>query len=108
MLFFWVVVAILLFLHAIASTLRVLASSLFLIYFFLWLAPLAVSLRFSVWPHPGKDKAEVVAKLYQRLRPDLNKKESVGFAIDLIRQAMNSTLTRQYDNFQWLSNGILP
>ena len=56
----------------------------------------------------GKDKSEVIAKLYQRLRPDLNKKESVGLAIDLIRQAMNSTLTRQYDNFQWLSNGILP
>jgi 20S proteasome alpha/beta subunit len=56
----------------------------------------------------GKDKSEVIAKLYQRLRPDLNKKESVGLAIDLIRNAMNSTLTRQYDNFQWLSNGILP
>jgi len=56
----------------------------------------------------GKDKAEVLQKLQSRLRPDLDKKESVAFAIDLIRQSMGSALTRQYDNYQWLTNGILP
>lgn len=53
-------------------------------------------------------KADVLARLHARLRPDLNKRESVGFAIDLIRQSMGSTLTRQYDNFQYLTNGIIP
>jgi phosphatidylinositol 4-kinase len=56
----------------------------------------------------GVAKADVLAKLKQRLRPDLDRRASVGFAIDLIRQSMGSTLTRQYDNFQWLTNGIMP
>ena len=56
----------------------------------------------------GVAKADVLAKLKQRLRPDLDRRASVGFAIDLIRQSMSSTLTRQYDNFQWLTNGIMP
>ena len=56
----------------------------------------------------GVAEAEVLAKLKQRLRPDLDRRASVGFAIDLIRQSMGSTLTRQYDNFQWLTNGIMP
>ncbi len=41
-------------------------------------------------------------------RPKRTQRESVGFALDLVRQSMGSTLTRQYDNFQWLTNGILP
>lgn len=53
-------------------------------------------------------KSDVLARLHSRLRPDLDKRESVGFAIDLIRQSMGSTLTRQYDNFQYLTNGIVP
>jgi len=56
----------------------------------------------------GTTKAEVIQRLTNRLRPDLDKRESVGFAIDLVRLSMGSTLTRQYDNFQWLTNGIMP
>ena len=41
-------------------------------------------------------------------RPELSKSDSIAFAIDLIRQSIGSNMTKQYDNFQWMTNGIMP
>jgi len=56
----------------------------------------------------GTTAAEVLARLRARLRPGADKRAVVGLAVDLVKASMGSTLTRQYDNFQWLTNGIMP
>ena len=53
-----------------------------------------------------RDPAEVLSKLRERFRQDLDKEESVAFALDLIRQSVSSYGTKQYDMFQYLSQGI--
>lgn len=55
----------------------------------------------------GRDPIEIVSKLRERFCPDLNKEETVSFALDLIKQATTSYGTRQYDIFQYLSQGIV-
>lgn len=55
----------------------------------------------------GRDTNEIVTKLRERFCPDLNKEETVTFALDLIKQATTSYGTRQYDIYQYLSQGIV-
>ena len=54
----------------------------------------------------GKDRNEVVAKLRERFCPDLKREETIAHAMELIRQATTSYGTKQYDYFQYLSQGI--
>jgi phosphatidylinositol 4-kinase B len=54
----------------------------------------------------GRDTEEIVAKLRERFNPDLTKEDTVSFALDLIKQATTSYGTRQYDIYQYLSQGI--
>lgn len=54
----------------------------------------------------GKSPREVVSKLRDRFSPHLNKEETVQFALDLIKSAVSSYGTKQYDYFQYLSQGI--
>lgn len=54
----------------------------------------------------GKDIREIVAKLRERFCPELNKEATIAHAMELIRQATNALGTKQYDFFQYLSQGI--
>ena len=54
----------------------------------------------------GKDPEEVVSKLRERFCPELNKSQTVAYALDLIKFATSSYGTKQYDYFQYLSQGI--
>lgn len=54
----------------------------------------------------GKDHEEVLSKLRERFCPDLNKSQTVSYALDLIKFATTSYGTKQYDYFQYLSQGI--
>jgi phosphatidylinositol 4-kinase B len=63
--------------------------------------------RDSTFPcFEGRNSDDVVSKLRERFAPDLSKEETVSFALDLIRQAVSSYGTKQYDMFQYLSQGI--
>jgi phosphatidylinositol 4-kinase len=48
----------------------------------------------------------MVAKLRDRFCAELDKEASVAFALDLIKTATTSYGTKQYDYFQYLSQGI--
>jgi len=54
----------------------------------------------------GKDPDEIVSKLRERFCPELSKSQTVAFALDLIKFATTSYGTKQYDYFQYLSQGI--
>jgi hypothetical protein len=54
----------------------------------------------------GREPAEIVSKLRERFCPDLNKEATVAFALDLIKVATSSYGTKQYDYFQYISQGI--
>ena len=54
----------------------------------------------------GRDADEVVTKLRERFVPDFSKEATVAYALDLIKQATKSYGTKQYDYFQYLSQGI--
>lgn len=54
----------------------------------------------------GRESSEVVEKLRSRFCPDLSKETAVAFALDLIKQSTQSFGTKQYDYFQYLSQGI--
>jgi phosphatidylinositol 4-kinase len=54
----------------------------------------------------GRDSTEVVDKLRERFRPELEKEESIAFCLDIIKEATQSYGTAQYDYFQYLSQGI--
>ena len=54
----------------------------------------------------GRDREELLSKLRERFCPDKNKEETIAFALDLIKQATTSSGTKQYDMFQYLSQGI--
>lgn len=54
----------------------------------------------------GRESEEVVAKLRERFAPDLSKEETIVHALDLIHQATTSYGTRQYDLYQYMSQGI--
>lgn len=50
----------------------------------------------------------IIQRLRQRLCPGRSKADTVAFALDLIMQSYNSLTTRQYDNFQSMTNDIRP
>jgi len=54
----------------------------------------------------GKDQNEIVSKLRERFCSELGKEETVCHAMELIRLACNATGTKQYDYFQYMSQGI--
>jgi phosphatidylinositol 4-kinase B len=54
----------------------------------------------------GRETTDIVSKLRERFCPDLGKEDTVSFALDLIKQATTSYGTRQYDLFQYMSQGI--
>ena len=54
----------------------------------------------------GKDSALIMEKLKQRFRCDLGVKETVQHCLDLIIASYGHLGTRQYDMFQWATNGI--
>jgi len=54
----------------------------------------------------GKDPDEIVSKLRERFCPELSKSQTVAYALDLIKFATTSYGTKQYDYFQYLSQGI--
>ena len=56
----------------------------------------------------GKDTAVIVDKLRARLRNDLSVTDAVEHCLDLITQSYSSLGTKQYDTFQWYTNGIVP
>jgi hypothetical protein len=54
----------------------------------------------------GRDSEEIVDKLRDRFRPDLDTEKTIAFALDVIQQATSSYGTKQYDYFQYISQGI--
>ena len=56
----------------------------------------------------NKDRNGIIEKLRGRFRTDLNKEDSVRHCLDLITQSYGHLGTRQYDTFQWFTNGIIP
>jgi Phosphatidylinositol 3- and 4-kinase len=54
----------------------------------------------------GRDTDEICDKLRERFRPDLDTEKTIAFALDVIQQATSSYGTKQYDYFQYLSQGI--
>jgi len=54
----------------------------------------------------GKDRASIIEKLRSRFRHDLDVKAVVQHCIDLTVASYAHFGTRQYDNFQWYTNGI--
>jgi len=54
----------------------------------------------------GREPSEMVEKLRTRFCPDLSKEAAVAFSLDLIKQSTQSYGTKQYDYFQYLSQGI--
>ena len=54
----------------------------------------------------GRTREEILTKLRDRFCPQLCKEASVAFALDLIKQATSSYGTKQYDYYQYLSQGI--
>ena len=54
----------------------------------------------------GQTRDEILAKMRERFCPELNTDETIAFALDLIQQSLTSYGTRQYDLFQYLSQGI--
>ena len=54
----------------------------------------------------GKDATAIIDRLRQRFRTDLSLKDLVQHCLDLIIASYGHYGTRQYDSFQWYSNGI--
>ena len=54
----------------------------------------------------GRKSAEVVEEMKDRLRPELDKEQSIAFCLDIIKESTQSYGTAQYDYFQYLSQGI--
>eukprot|EP01041_Mallomonas_annulata_P007371 gene7371-15057_t len=55
----------------------------------------------------NKDRVLIIEKLRSRFRTDLNVEETVHHCMDLITQSYGHLGTRQYDTFQWFTNGLL-
>jgi phosphatidylinositol 4-kinase len=54
----------------------------------------------------GKDAAAIIDRLRLRFRADLSSKEFVQHCLDLIISSIGHFGNRQYDSFQWMTNGI--
>ncbi|TYZ60529.1 hypothetical protein PybrP1_003062 [[Pythium] brassicae (nom. inval.)] len=62
-------------------------------------------------PYPcfaGKDTNYILLRLRARFKLALSKKDTVAHVLYLIRKSNSNYSTRQYDNFQRMTNGILP
>jgi hypothetical protein len=56
----------------------------------------------------GKSAQQILEKLKNRFRSELNVKDAVKHCLDLITNSYGHYGTRQYDTFQYYTNGILP
>ena len=56
----------------------------------------------------GKDSVLILDKLRGRFRCDLSLKDTVEHCLDLIIASYGHYGTKQYDSFQWYTNGIMP
>eukprot|EP00531_Pseudo-nitzschia_arenysensis_P017532 CAMPEP_0116145904 /NCGR_PEP_ID=MMETSP0329-20121206/16873_1 /TAXON_ID=697910 /ORGANISM="Pseudo-nitzschia arenysensis, Strain B593" /LENGTH=1400 /DNA_ID=CAMNT_0003641603 /DNA_START=177 /DNA_END=4379 /DNA_ORIENTATION=- len=66
-----------------------------------------VTSRGSTFPcFDGRDTSEIIQKMEERFCPDLNKEESVAHVLDVIKESVGSYGTKQYDYFQYMSQGI--
>lgn len=54
----------------------------------------------------GRDSAEILTKLQERFAPELSKEETIARVLDIIKDSIGSYGTKQYDYFQYLSQGI--
>jgi phosphatidylinositol 4-kinase len=73
------------------------------------LSTIALMAQQSTFPcFTGRDANQILDKLRGRFRHDLNVSETVQHCLDLIIQSYGNYGTKQYDNFQWLTNGIMP
>ncbi|CAJ1944603.1 unnamed protein product [Cylindrotheca closterium] len=54
----------------------------------------------------GKNCDEIIAKFKQRLCAGKNKEETISTILDVIKEATSSYGTKQYDYFQYMSQGI--
>ncbi|KAJ8554666.1 hypothetical protein ON010_g9813 [Phytophthora cinnamomi] len=62
-------------------------------------------------PYPcflGIDADYILLRLRARFKLTLSKQETVAHVLSLIRKSNSNYSTRQYDNFQRMTNGILP
>ena len=56
----------------------------------------------------GKDSNVILDKLRSRFRCDLSLQDTVQHCLDLIIASYGHYGTKQYDSFQWYTNGITP
>lgn len=56
----------------------------------------------------GDDPAPAVRAFRARFAPGLAKEQVVAHCLDLIKASYNHYGMKQYDNFQWFTNGIMP
>ena len=56
----------------------------------------------------GKDAGQIMEKMRQRFRSDLNLSDTVQHCLDLIIESYGHAGARRYDSFQWYTNGIMP
>ena len=54
----------------------------------------------------GRESSEILEKLRYRFCADKGKEETIAFVLDIIKEATSSYGTKQYDFFQYLSQGI--
>jgi phosphatidylinositol 4-kinase B len=54
----------------------------------------------------GRDSTEIVGKLQERFAPQKDKEETIALVLDIIKESIGSYGTKQYDYFQYLSQGI--
>ena len=56
----------------------------------------------------GKQASLIIEKLRARFRTELSVGDAVKHCLDLITNSYGHYGTRQYDTFQWMTNGIMP
>jgi hypothetical protein len=56
----------------------------------------------------GKEVGNILEKLKSRFRNDLSVSETVEYCLDLIIQSYSNLGTKNYDTFQYYTNGIIP
>ena len=72
-----------------------------------FLTLVAITSKESTFPcFEGRDSEVILDELEARFRPDLDTEKTIAFALDVIQQATSSYGTKQYDYFQYLSQGI--
>ena len=62
-------------------------------------------------PYDGiysKQASLIIEKLRARFRTELSVGDAVKHCLDLITNSYGHYGTRQYDTFQWMTNGIMP